>query len=284
MRIKELAVRAGVSRYTIHYYLKEELLPPPLKTSKTTALYSDIHLDCLQFIRKLREEQGMPIAILRQEVKIRLGNQWEKASVPDGANSKGGTKGRQQRQRIIEKGIELFSSKGYYGTKVNDITDALNISKGTFYLYFEHKRDLLITVFNQIIEKLAKTEEKVKDNPDALERLLERARAYHPFFLKYHRIFDITRAESISNENKTELNIQVIYEKILNHVAKDIKQAREEGKFVDGPDDTELISYMVFGALDFALFRLLMDDKYSLEDILKIFKNYRLNLSPIDKR
>src|SRR4030042_1750074 len=55
MRIRELAQKAGVSRYTIHYYYREGLLPPPLKTGRTMALYTNAHLECLRFIRKLRE-------------------------------------------------------------------------------------------------------------------------------------------------------------------------------------------------------------------------------------
>ena len=107
MRIKELALRAGVSRYTIHYYLREDLLPPPLKTSPTRALYTAVHLDCLRLIRELREEQEMSIAAVRQEVKIRFGDQWRIAKSPSalrGSNASIGAKGKQQRQRMFNPG------------------------------------------------------------------------------------------------------------------------------------------------------------------------------------
>ncbi len=269
MRIRELASSAGVSRHTIHYYLKEDLLPPPVKTGKTMALYTDVHLDCLSLIRQLRESENTPIAIVRQEIRSRYGRHWSDAGEMKNKIPKGGSKGEEQRRRIIEKAIELFSSKGYHGTQISDIADSLGISKGTFYIYFEHKQDLLIYVFDQLIDYLTQSHERIVKDPDPISRLLERARAYHSFFLKYHKIIDIARAESIGQEKNGELNLQSSYRKILDHAAQDIRQAVEEGLIQDNRLDPELLSYMLLGSLDYAFFRMIMDDAYTFDDVLK---------------
>jgi hypothetical protein len=55
-------------------------------------------------------------------------------------------KGEESKKRIIDAAEKLFSEKGYQATSVQDVLDALSISKGGFYHYFETKMDLLAAV------------------------------------------------------------------------------------------------------------------------------------------
>src|SRR3954464_14892508 len=66
MRMAELAARSGVARETIHFYLREGLLPRPEKGGRTVAYYGEEHLDRLRMIRRLREEKYLPIAVIRR--------------------------------------------------------------------------------------------------------------------------------------------------------------------------------------------------------------------------
>lgn len=61
-----LALRSGVSRETIHFYLREGLLPRPRKAGRTVAYYDDEHLSRLKLIRTLREEKYLPLAVIRR--------------------------------------------------------------------------------------------------------------------------------------------------------------------------------------------------------------------------
>ncbi len=271
MRIRELAEKAGVSRHAIHYYYREGLLPPPLKTARTMALYTEAHLECLRFIRKLREDRDMPVAAIRQEVQLRFGEYWRSTPtqfVCNEMDSKLGRKGRNQRQRIIETAVELFSSSGYPHTHVSHVTNALHISKGTFYLYFKNKHDLLIAVFDHLVQELTRTEQEIAEESDIFVRGTRRGEAYITFYRKYHKIFDIIRAESIGPESRPQLSVQAIYRKILDPLAEDLSKAQEQGLIPKTPADPELLSYLMLGALDFLCYRLLIDDKYSADQVL----------------
>lgn len=281
MRIRELAEQAGVSRYTVHYYYREGLLPPPLKTGRTMSLYTNAHLECLRFIRKLREERGMPIAAVRREVRLRFGEHWSwtpMKSVIRGDDSRVHPKAKKQRQRIIETAVELFSSKGYPRTHVSHVTDSLHISKGTFYLYFKNKHDLLVAVFDHLVRELTQTEKAITDESDIFVRMFKRGEAYLAFYKKYHKIFDIIRAESIGPESRPELSVQAIYRKILDPLEKDIRKGQDEGVIPKGGADPELLSYLVLGAFDFLCYRLLVDDKYSTVDIASMVRHSLLVL------
>jgi AcrR family transcriptional regulator len=47
------------------------------------------------------------------------------------------------RQALLRAAIELFSERGFYDTRVEDITERVDLAKGAFYNYFESKETLL---------------------------------------------------------------------------------------------------------------------------------------------
>jgi DNA-binding transcriptional MerR regulator len=65
LKIGELAERAGVSPGTIRHYLREGLLPSPVKTSRNMAYYSPDCVERIALIRRLQEERFMPLRVIR---------------------------------------------------------------------------------------------------------------------------------------------------------------------------------------------------------------------------
>lgn len=49
--------------------------------------------------------------------------------------------------RIIETAIKLFAQKGFHLTSIQEIADAAGIAKGSMYLYFKSKDDLLFSIY-----------------------------------------------------------------------------------------------------------------------------------------
>ncbi|MBC2071744.1 TetR/AcrR family transcriptional regulator [Listeria seeligeri] len=56
---------------------------------------------------------------------------------------------KEKKQRIIKSAKEVFQKQGYLKTSVQDIVEAAEISKGTFYNYFTSKEELAIVIFKQ---------------------------------------------------------------------------------------------------------------------------------------
>ncbi len=65
MKISELARTAGVSKQTIHFYMREGLLSPPVQTSRNMAYYDARHLDELRLIKELQEQRYLPLAVIK---------------------------------------------------------------------------------------------------------------------------------------------------------------------------------------------------------------------------
>jgi AcrR family transcriptional regulator len=54
--------------------------------------------------------------------------------------------GADTRQRILAVAVELFSSQGYAGTSIRDITVSMGMTKASLYYYFESKEQILDAV------------------------------------------------------------------------------------------------------------------------------------------
>lgn len=65
MRMSELARAAGVSAQTIHFYLREGLLPPPVKTAPNMAYYGPEHVEEIQLIKELQEKHYLPLSVIK---------------------------------------------------------------------------------------------------------------------------------------------------------------------------------------------------------------------------
>ncbi len=54
------------------------------------------------------------------------------------------------RAQMREKGKNLFEKHGLKKTRVDELTEAVGISKGAFYLFFESKEELFLEILEQI--------------------------------------------------------------------------------------------------------------------------------------
>ena len=65
MRMRDLERASGIGRETIRFYIREGLLPEPVRTSRNSALYSEAHLIRLLAIRRLRDDRFLPLGVIR---------------------------------------------------------------------------------------------------------------------------------------------------------------------------------------------------------------------------
>lgn len=66
-------------------------------------------------------------------------------------------KGEKRKQELLEIAYDMFLSRGYEDTSVDEIIARAQIAKGTFYYYFPSKEMLLEGVIGMMIESEART-------------------------------------------------------------------------------------------------------------------------------
>src|SRR5204863_8961448 len=68
LRMRELAERSGVSAGTIKHYLREGLLPEPVRTSRNMAYYPADFVERIRLIKRLQEERFMPLRVIKDVI------------------------------------------------------------------------------------------------------------------------------------------------------------------------------------------------------------------------
>jgi DNA-binding transcriptional MerR regulator len=66
LKMSQLAEASGVSAGTIKHYLREGLLPEPVRTSRNMAYYPPEFVDRIRTIKRLQEERFMPLRAIKR--------------------------------------------------------------------------------------------------------------------------------------------------------------------------------------------------------------------------
>ena len=69
LKISEVAEQAEVPVATVRHYLREGLLPEPVRTSKNMAYYPPELVERIRLIKQLQEERFMPLRIIRELIE-----------------------------------------------------------------------------------------------------------------------------------------------------------------------------------------------------------------------
>ena len=287
MRMNELVRRSGLPRTTIHFYLRQGLLPPPVKTGRTMAYYDQSHLSRLRTIRKLKGDGRVPVAFLKQRLdevdqRVSAGLALERGPLESEHPSDGPTEGK--REQIMEAAIQVFSAQGYHQTKVRDITRAAGISTGTFYIYFKNKRALFVDVVDRVIHTIiGDGADAIRREKDIDRRLKVRGEVFYNNYNQYNEILHQLRAEIVGREAWAGQKVKKAYQDLTEPLVRDLRRAKSREGYRDV--DPELLAYALTGIIEIMSLRTTIDDKYTFEQIMDFihdFATYGLLARPGD--
>jgi AcrR family transcriptional regulator len=172
---------------------------------------------------------------------------------------------RDKRDRVIERAIVMFNEFGYERVRISDITESLNMGKGTFYLYFENKRDLLLSCFRyvgvlvdelQSLPGISRGDFFTKIGPR-----METIGAYE----WWPGLFNLLRAGVMSTDLTVKAAAREAYDTITSHLRRELKDAIEAGKARDV--DVDLAVYGYIGLSENLWFRCRLDDSYTADQV-----------------
>jgi AcrR family transcriptional regulator len=251
-----------VARSTIHYYIREGLLPQPSKTAASRSLYSEDHVEMLKRIGALKRA-GRSLDEIKDELEHSL----------DRANRNGVDLAAQESERT-HKAIRLvatqeFMAKGYKKTHVAAIMKKAGVTPHVFYSHFPGKRELLLECFNTFIKwNVADRVPDLARTSDFGERLLYnligdlRVRALGADVLA------LVHSEGSHGESDLRKLIEEAFDTIVRPIMADLAAMRPpESPAAPVPD--ELLAYSLLGAQDNSHMRASWDDRYTRTDLLR---------------
>ena len=76
------------------------------------------------------------------------------------------------RERIFRSALDLFAQKGFLETTVEDITNAADVGKGTFFNYFPSKDHILLAFGEMQLARLREAVEEARQTNEPLPKFL----------------------------------------------------------------------------------------------------------------
>lgn len=97
-----------------------------------------------------------------------------------------------RRRMLLDAARTALVRHGYNNLRIDDVAGIAGTAKGTLYLYFRDKMDLLAGVYEDILDRLEERIKAVPEKKTAMENLTETARVtleladeYHDFLLSF---------------------------------------------------------------------------------------------------
>ena len=145
------------------------------------------------------------------------------------------------RQRILRASRQLFSTKGYEETTMEDVADRAEVSKATLYNYFPGKDSLLLGIAEAELEQIHQMiQGDLAREPSALERL---RRVLEAFVLDSMCYISLSRKISYLNscEDSDMFATRLEMVRIFRGLVCQAQEAGELRRDVDADDITELV-------------------------------------------
>ena len=73
----------------------------------------------------------------------------------------------ERKAQIYQAALVCFSRKGYHQTTMDDIVAESGLSKGSLYWYFKSKKELFLSLFQEVMGQLGQAWEAIAANQEA---------------------------------------------------------------------------------------------------------------------
>jgi AcrR family transcriptional regulator len=152
------------------------------------------------------------------------------------------------RQKLLEVGQRLLSEKGYDGVTVSEITQACGVSKGTFYVYFTSKEQLVGSL--QYTPYLELDDSLAEDTGPVIDCIKRYMIAWIDYFATYSPHFAASWLGRTNSENldilsdyqdKYTSEADVAYARV-DKIASRINRAIEQGELRSDCPSTQIAS------------------------------------------
>ena len=178
---------------------------------------------------------------------------------------------------IIEAALEAFSEYGFHDCPVSKIARKANVADGTIYLYFANKEEVLISVFQEKINRLiSDIEDLTLDCGNAWEKIETLVR-YHMTALGDNPVLaNFLQIQLRQSSTKIRQGIAEPLRKFYRLIESFVEEGQEEG-VIDSGLNANIARKVIFGSIDevvscWVLSRRRYDVKERIDDVINILR------------
>lgn len=175
--------------------------------------------------------------------------------MPKGRISRAAQAREKRREGLLRAATRVFAKKGYRSASISDVIKAAGVARGTFYLYFRSKQDILFAVIDDLREqqKLFITQLSEQEGREAYSDPRELARQE---FLAWLRFYDQRRdalkillREANLIDAALEPKRAEVRRGVVEYLSKRTRRLQSEGVYQKGLSP-EIVSHFLIGMVD----------------------------------
>lgn len=135
-------------------------------------------------------------------------------------------------RRLLDVARQLFSEKGIYWAKVEEITELADLGKGTFYKYFESKETIIQVLLQEGLDDLLRETERATRGISSGPRLLSAAidarvgffLTRSDYLLMFHQVRGLMQLQGDAAKE-----LRAVYDAHLRQLARLLRPAMKDG-------------------------------------------------------
>ena len=152
------------------------------------------------------------------------------------------------RERILDAALNIFSRKGYYDTRLDEIVDESATSKGAIYFHFPNKEQLFLALVDQFADLLERrVNEAIVQEEQGIQRVRVALETCLNTFGRYRRPAKIMLVQAAGLGNTFEKKRNEVNERFANLIAVNLEESVTVGDIA--PLDVEVVAFAWMGAI-----------------------------------
>jgi AcrR family transcriptional regulator len=175
-------------------------------------------------------------------------------------SKRGGSRGplprAERRLQILDAARDVFAKRGYARATVDDIVVEAGVARGTFYLYFDDKRQAFGELVDRFADQITGVIQRiVTDDPERpiSEQVLENTRAILRLCLSERSMTKILFTDAVGVDPEFELKLATFYDAVVQLLTESLREGQSLGIVADG--EPRVLAYLTLGALKELLYQ-----------------------------
>ena len=153
-----------------------------------------------------------------------------------------------RRAQLMEAALAAFSQGGYHGTHVSHIIAEAGVARGTFYLYFQGKREVFQALIDEMFTSLDSVLEALDPRaPSPIDLLRGNLERFVGVLLARPRLTTLLIEQGAPLEPEVRERLRGFYADLTQKVEQGLALGEELGLFE--PVDREVVARAIVGAV-----------------------------------
>ncbi|MCK6577068.1 MAG: TetR/AcrR family transcriptional regulator [Anaerolineae bacterium] len=158
------------------------------------------------------------------------------------------SKANSTRDRILDAALNIFATKGYHDTRIDEIVEESETSKGSVYFHFPNKERLFLALVDQFADLLERRViEAVDGEQEGMKRVQAALQSCLETFGRYRRPAKILLVQAVGLGNIFEKKRVEVNDRFAMLIKRYLDEAVAVGEIQ--PVDSEVVSYAWMGAI-----------------------------------